>query len=68
MTDERPLIWTSKGNLPIEDLDYEAKWRVEDDAITFAEIYKLNGEVVKESAHVLTRQQLHAPGEAGQFG
>jgi hypothetical protein len=48
-----PLIWTSRGNLPISALKYEVMW--EDHSpqyMKFCERYLAeDGEVVKESAH-----------------
>lgn len=47
-----PLIFTTKGNVPISDLRQEVTWRVEPDQIHFIETYYLGDEVVKQSAHV----------------
>lgn len=47
-----PLIFTSKGNLPVADLTHEVEWRTTEDCIIFIERYVLDGEVVKESSHV----------------
>ena len=56
MSDERPLIWTTKGNLPVDELTHEAAWDVQQDYIKFSERYRTaDGEVVKESAHVYSR-------------
>ena len=55
MTDE-PLIWTSKGNLPMSSLQYESRWENTDTYIKFCERYTLDGEIVKESAHVYIKQ------------
>ena len=51
MTNEQPLIWTSKGNLPVADLTYVPMWEETDDYIKFVETYKLDNEVVKQSAY-----------------
>lgn len=50
---EEPLIYTSKGNLPVASLKYEAWWDRQPDFVKLIERYTLDGEVVKESAHVL---------------
>jgi hypothetical protein len=51
-----PLVWTSKGNLPVDELQHEVEWEVKDDYIKLSERYKLaSGEIVKESAHVYSR-------------
>lgn len=49
---DEPLIYTTKGNLPEKDLEYSKSWEFLDDTIKFSETYKLNGEIVKQSAHV----------------
>ena len=49
---DTPLIWTTKGNLPIADLKHDVQWRIEPDQIIFTESYLLDGEVVKQSSHV----------------
>ena len=63
-----PLIYTSKGNLPIESLAYETEWAVNDDFIKFVERYRLDGEVVKESAHVYDKRGVIAGGFAANLG
>lgn len=54
--DEVPLIYTSRGNLPVDALEYKTQWVNTDDYIKFVETYSLNGEVVKESAHVYAKR------------
>ena len=58
MKDETPLIWTSKGNLPLSDLTYEVRWERTDTYVKFVEVHTLDGEVVREAAHVLALQPL----------
>ena len=54
---EEPLIYTSKGNIPLSRLTCERHWDHQPDRyIKFVERYLLDGEVVKESAHVLSLQ------------
>lgn len=55
---DEPLIYTSKGNLPIASLDYKHEWSEDDDAITFTEEYRLNGELVKRSTHARLKKGL----------
>ena len=62
---DTPLIWTSKGNLPIDSLDYSYAWDDTDTYIKFSEIYKLDGEVVKESAHVRMKFGVETNSEQG---
>ena len=49
---EQQLIYTSKGNLPIDSLERKVQWEFSTGSIVFKEIYLLNGEVVKEGADV----------------
>lgn len=55
MNDE-PLIYTSRGNLPVASLDYMTRWEKTAEYTKFIETYSLNGEVVRESAHVLSHE------------
>ena len=55
MNDEVPLIWTIKGNLPVDSLKYEHSWEHGEGFIKFSERYLLDGEIVKESAHVYSK-------------
>ncbi len=67
MTD-KPLIWTTKGNVPIEDLTYQTAWDVTDAYIKFVERYlDASGEVVKESAHVYDKVGISANALAAAF-
>jgi hypothetical protein len=52
MTSDKPLIFTSKGNLPAADLAHSVEWQVSPEQIVFIETYKLGDEVVKQSSHV----------------
>ena len=60
--DKIPLIWTTRGNLPVADLEYSTRWEDTPDHTTLIETYRLGGEVVRESAHVLHRRGLSADG------
>ena len=53
-----PLIYTIKGNVPIASLEYATAWERTDEYVKFVERYTLDGEVVKESAHVLALKPL----------
>lgn len=59
MTDV-PLIHTTKGNLPVSDLVYATGWEQGVDYVKLIETYTLNGEVVRQSAHVLALTGLFA--------
>jgi hypothetical protein len=67
MTDE-PLVYTTKGNLPISSLEYKHEWIEDDVAITFTEEYRLNGELVKRSAHSRLKKGLDAAIQNQLFG
>lgn len=64
---EEPLIYTSKGNLPVASLRYEHRWEATDTYIKFVERYFLQEEVVKESAHVMVKQGAIAQAKQGEF-
>lgn len=53
---ETPLIYTSKGNLPEASLRLEPVWLDTKDFTKLTLRYYLGDEVVKESAHVLSKQ------------
>jgi hypothetical protein len=66
-----PLIYTSKGNLPIASLTYETEWLLlqrEPLALKFVERHFLDGEVVKESAHVYDERSVFGAGFAANIG
>lgn len=64
MTIETPLIWTSKGNLPVSDLTHGVEWQVTPEQIIFIERYLLDGQIVKQSSHVHILAGVQAIGEA----
>jgi len=65
---ETPLIYTSKGNLPIETLKVEAFWENTDTYIKLIERYTdPTGEIVRESAHVFIKEGIAGLGETGAF-
>ena len=64
MTNQEPLIWTTKGNLPAASLKHETEWRVSPEQIIFIERYTLDGETVKESSHVCVLTGVSITGEA----
>ncbi len=55
---EEPLIHTTKGNLPVASLVYSTRWEDTPDYVKLVETYTLNGEVVRESAHVLAKRSI----------
>ena len=66
MTDE-PLIYTTKGNLPISSLEFKFWWMDNDVQVSYHEQYLLDGEVVKESAAVKLKQGVTAQSDVGGF-
>ncbi len=56
-------IFTSKGYMPLSGLEHYVGWEDKPDYIKFTDVYKLNGEVVKESAHVYNRKGIDVFGE-----
>lgn len=67
MTNEEPLIHTSKGNLPVASLKLETAWVDTPDYVQFVERYVLDGEVVKQSVHVLARTGFSMDGQQATF-
>ena len=59
-----PLIFTTKGNIPVAGLEHQVDWRVSPEQIIFTETYLLDGEVVKQSSHVKVLIGAAAIGEA----
>lgn len=64
---DEPLIYTTKGNLPIASLEYSHAWDNQSDAIVFSETYKLNGEIVKRSVHVLSKHGVTGEAVIGEL-
>jgi hypothetical protein len=68
MSAETPLIHTIRGNLPIADLDYSTRWESEPGCwLKLIETYRFQGEVVRESAHVLALQPLNMTAEQAKL-
>ena len=65
---DAPLIYTSHGNLPVASLQYATRWEDAPDYIKFVEVYLLDGEVVRESAHVYAKRGLLCEPVAQQLG
>lgn len=63
-----PLIYTSRGNVPISDVTLETAWDVQETYIKFTERYRAaDGEIVKESAHVYDRIGVSVQSIAASF-
>lgn len=52
---ESPLIYTSKGNIPVESLEYKTSWHDDPVNTIFTESYYQDGELVKQSVHVMAK-------------
>lgn len=65
---EEPLIYTSKGNLPIASLQYRHEWTENENEIIFAEEYLLDGEIVKRSVHAKLKKPLTFETQQATFG
>jgi hypothetical protein len=53
---QKPLIWTTKGNLPISSLQYRHQWNDTPNETTLVEEYLLGEEIVKRNVHVMLKQ------------
>lgn len=61
---ETPLIWTARGNVPIDSLRYEHEWRDTPEMTVFEERWFADdGELVKNNCHALAKKQLTIGGE-----
>lgn len=64
-----PLIWTTRGNVPVSMLNCEREWDVQDTYVKFVERYRdASGEVVREDAHVYSKVGLAVEGVAAEIG
>ena len=63
MVNGKPMLWTSKGHLPYEDLVYESGWEEDETYIKFKERWTHNGEEVKSNAHVYIKKGIAALAE-----
>ena len=56
MDQPEPLVYTTKGNLPISSLEYFYWWENTEDYMKFVQGYKLDGEVIKQEAHAYLKK------------
>jgi len=67
MQDE-PLIYTSRGNVPIKSLKYEHRWEDDENEITLSEFwFAEDGELVKNNCHKLAKRPLTIGGEQARM-
>lgn len=66
---DTPLIYTSRGNVPIDSVDIKVEWFIEPDYIKVVEkgYDKTSGELIKESAHVYSKAGVMGSATVGQF-
>ena len=62
---EEPLIYTTKGNVPVKDLTVKNMWHDDPDSIVFAREWYLDGELVKREAHVYQRNGIVLEAQKG---
>lgn len=64
MTNDEPLIYTTRGNLPIASLKYKHEWFEDDHETRLVETYTAeDGEIVKQNVHIKIKQGLAMTGE-----
>jgi hypothetical protein len=68
MTNDEPLIYTIKGNLPIASLDYKTLAEKKDGNVILVEEWRHGGEVVKRAVHVIALDGLETGAEQAQMG
>jgi hypothetical protein len=65
---ERPLIYTTLGNVPIDELEYQYFWIENENEIAFIEEYRKDGEIVKRSVNMKLKKSQEIPIETAIFG
>jgi len=68
MENDTPLIWTTKGNLPIADLRYVHRREDTPGTVVFIEEYFQGEELVKRTVHVLPVVGVCAQGVESTIG
>ena len=48
----QPLIWTTKGNVPVKSTTYTTEWQVSENSIVFIERFHIGAELVRQNVHV----------------
>lgn len=63
MESETPLIWTSRGNLPRDELVFSTAWIDTPEFTKLTETYTASdGEIVREDAHIYARRSFEPIG------
>lgn len=63
-----PLIWTTKGNMPVAALEYKTDWFENEGEIGLAETYLHEGEVVRRSVHIRKKEGANIGAEQTRLG
>lgn len=63
-----PLIWTTKGNMPVADLEYQTHWFENESEIGFSETYLHDGEIVRRSVHIRKKEGADIGAEQTRIG
>lgn len=61
-SDDCPLTFTSKGNIPSDAMRYETEWIADTKYIMFCERWFLSDELVKSNSHVYGHNPVDALG------
>jgi hypothetical protein len=64
---DEPLIHTTHGNVPVASLEYSTAWEDTPEYIKFTETYRLDGEIVRQSSHVLGKRALLSDVQTAQL-
>jgi hypothetical protein len=64
---DEPLIHTINGNLPVASLKYSTAWEDTPEYTKFTETYRLDGEIVRQSSHVLGKRALLSDVQTAQL-
>lgn len=62
-----PLIYTSRGNLPLASLEERVVWTDNDQETICAVEHWIDGECVRRSPHIYIRQGLEVLGQLGDM-
>jgi hypothetical protein len=62
-----PLIFTSKGNVPVDSLRYEHRWQDNAKCVVLQEFWFDGDEIVKNNVHVMAKDGLVIGGEQAQM-
>lgn len=62
-----PMIWTSKGNIPLDSLKEEVHWIDNEEETTCVNEWWLDGECVKRAVHIFKRKGLETLAQARSF-